>query len=68
MPRKNHQIPHEKQNYVTGCHDKRKFKTEREALSAADYQMLVKPGLELTAYRCDFCGQWHLTRQITRQR
>lgn len=66
MPRKNHQIPHKKQNYVAGCHGKRKFKTEREALAAADYQMLVKPRLELAVYHCDFCNHWHLTRQITR--
>jgi len=60
MPRKNHQIPHEKQNYITGCHGKRKFKTEREALEAADYQMLLKPQLELHVYHCAFCSNWHL--------
>lgn len=68
MPRTNRQIPHQKQNFMTGCQDKRKFKTEKEALAAADYQMLIKPRLELAVYKCDFCGAWHLTRQITRQR
>jgi len=68
MPRKNRQTIHEKQNYVTGCSGKRKFKSEREALKAADYQMLIKPRLELSVYRCDFCGQWHLTRQTIDQK
>lgn len=67
MPRKNRQIPHAKHNFVTGCQGKRQFRSEKEALAAADYQMLVKPQLELAVYHCDFCSNWHLTRQLTRR-
>lgn len=57
-------MPHQKQNYTSGCNGKRRFANEREALAAADYQMLLKPDLELAVYQCQFCGGWHLTRSI----
>lgn len=63
MPRKNRQIPHSPLHFINGCRSKRRFATEREALAAAEYQMLVKMELELAVYKCDLCGGWHLTRQ-----
>lgn len=47
----------------SNCDKKRRFTSEREANKAAEYQMLVKPELELFVYKCDLCGGWHLTRQ-----
>lgn len=63
MPRKNHTPPHQPLRMVIPCGSKRRFPNERQANEAADYQMLVKPELELSTYKCEFCGGWHLTRQ-----
>ncbi len=63
MPRKNNTLFHARFHFISGCQNKRKFRNEREALEAAEYQMLIKPSLELSVYKCDVCGGWHLTRQ-----
>lgn len=62
MPRKNRQIKHGRLVIINNCVLKRKFRNEREAQKAADYQMLINMNLELSVYKCDFCGMWHLTR------
>lgn len=62
MPRRNNTPRHQPLVFKSSC-DKRRFKTEREALAAADYQILIKPELELSVYKCQYCGGWHLTRQ-----
>jgi hypothetical protein len=44
------------------CDEKRKHRSERDALDAASLQMLMHPELDLSVYKCDQCGKWHLTR------
>jgi len=61
MPRKNRTLPHTPFRFTTNCQKKRRFSSEREAKEAADYQMALKPELELTTYKCELCGGWHLT-------
>lgn len=43
------------------CEGKRFFKTEEEALEAADTGMLDDMSVSLGVYRCVTCRQWHLT-------
>lgn len=63
MPRRNKTIPHQPFQFVSACQNKRRFANEREAREAADHQMLLKPDLQLSTYKCELCGGWHLTRQ-----
>jgi len=43
------------------CSGKRFFKTEEEALEAADIRMLENMNRTLGVYQCPTCLQWHLT-------
>ena len=43
------------------CEGKRFFKTEHEALAAADVGMLDNMSVTLGVYQCATCGHWHLT-------
>lgn len=43
------------------CEGKRFFKTEAEALAAADVGMLENMSVTLGVYQCATCGNWHLT-------
>lgn len=43
------------------CSNKRFFKTEQEALEAADFGMLNNMSVSLGVYQCPSCLQWHLT-------
>ena len=43
------------------CSSKRFFKTEAEALEAADIGMLENMSVSLGVYQCPTCFQWHLT-------
>jgi hypothetical protein len=63
MPRRNHQKPHTPFTPAKACSDKRPYRSEREALNAAELQMLAHPALELSVYKCDQCSNWHLTRR-----
>lgn len=66
MPRKNRQIKHIRlERSVNSCDKKRGYKTEKQATSAAELQMLMNQGLELSVYKCDVCSMWHLTRKKT---
>ena len=65
MPRKNSTPKHVPFRFVSNCQAKRRFTSEKEALSAAEHQMLTQPNLELTVYKCELCGGWHLTRRST---
>lgn len=62
MPRHNQQIKHIRL-VSNNCQPKRQFLNEREAIKAAEFQMLIKPNLELSTYQCNICKKWHLTRQ-----
>ena len=63
MPRKNNQIKHTRLMISNNCQPKRQFLNEKEATSAAEYQMLINQNLELSVYKCDTCQKWHLTRR-----
>jgi len=42
---------------------KRKYATEQEALSTAAHQIVTAHAPKnLHAYRCTWCGAWHLTK------
>jgi hypothetical protein len=43
---------------------KRKYETEGEALATAAHQKSTGDAkTELRAYRCNWCGAWHLTKK-----
>lgn len=67
MPRRNYQKPHAPFEPAKSCDQKRKYRSEKDALDAASLQMLIHPSLELTVYKCDQCAFWHLTRQAPRK-
>lgn len=65
MPRQNKTIPHQK--FITkvnfkNCNNKIRHKNEKDAKNVAELQMLQKPNLELSTYKCEICNFWHLTR------
>lgn len=43
------------------CEGKRFFKTEAEALEAADFRMLENMSVTIGVYHCPTCRYWHLT-------
>lgn len=43
------------------CEAKRFFKTEEEALEAADIRMLENMSVTIGIYQCNICNYWHLT-------
>jgi hypothetical protein len=62
MPRKNKIIKYQKISIEKLSCNKRRFRNEREAINAAEIQMLENPRLGLSVYKCDLCAYWHLTR------
>ena len=62
MPRKHQSLPHQRYEAPMTCEEKRRFRTEADALKAAEIQMLTDMQLELHVYQCFHCRQWHLTR------
>lgn len=65
MPRRNKIEKHEPFRLdISNCQKKRHFKSEKEAIFAADFQMLQDMNLELSVYKCSDCNLWHLTRNI----
>lgn len=67
MPRRNKQQKHVPFQFVDATAGKKRFGTERQAQDAADYQMLLKPDLELYVYKSDLDGGWYLTRKAPRE-
>jgi len=64
MPRKNKSTHHQRfSGSIFQC-TKKKYKNEKEAQDAADFQMLENMSLELSVYKCDVCKYWHLTRNV----
>jgi hypothetical protein len=43
------------------CEGKRFFKSEKEALEAADFRMLENMSVTIGIYQCATCRYWHLT-------
>ncbi|MEI6237610.1 MAG: hypothetical protein WCP03_03360 [Candidatus Saccharibacteria bacterium] len=63
MPRQNKTPKYQKTIFnISTCVSKKRYRSESEALKTAEIQMLQNSGLELSAYKCDTCGFWHLTR------
>jgi hypothetical protein len=63
MPRKNNTPPHQLFHFASNCQQKRRYVNEKMAEAAAEHQMLLQYDLELSVYKCDVCGGWHLTRR-----
>lgn len=42
---------------------KLEYKTERKAWLRA-FKLYLKHGLDLSPWKCGWCGQWHLTKQV----
>lgn len=61
MPRRNRTTPHTPYKQSLLPNKKRRFATRQQAQAAAEYQMLLKPQLELYVYK-DIDGGWYLTR------
>ena len=64
MPRKNRTPKHTPFSPASKSRKKTRFSTKKQALDAAEYQMLIKPSLELFVYK-DIDGGWYLTRKTT---
>jgi hypothetical protein len=64
MPRKNSTQPHKIFRFASSCQQKRRYPTEKMAMTAADDQMLIHYDLQLAVYKCESCSGWHLTRQL----
>lgn len=63
MPRKNKVVKHTPFHFTNPEVGKTRYATKQQAEKAADYQMLLKPGLELYVYKSDLDGGWYLTRK-----
>lgn len=63
MPRKNKSTKHIPFQNVDREAGKTRFTSKLAAEKAAEYQMLLKPGLELYVYKSDLDGGWYLTRK-----
>jgi hypothetical protein len=61
MPRRNRAPIHTPFRDLRVPHTKRKFSNKESAQTAAELGMLQTTGLELSIYKCDQCGGWHLT-------
>ncbi len=61
MPRRNKNVKHTPYIFANNEAGKSRYATKREAEQAAEYRMLIKPGLELYVYKSEL-GGWYLTR------
>ncbi len=62
MKKRRLQKPEFRLQALPACDHKRHFKTEAEALEAADLRMLDNMTLTIGIYACPICSHWHLTR------
>jgi hypothetical protein len=63
MPRKNKNVKHTPHTPANPHGAKTRYQTRSEAERAADYRMLLNPGLDLYVYQSPDDGGWYLTRQ-----
>lgn len=63
MPRRNKRPIHAPFTFASKCQTKRRFDGKIQAESAAKYQNVLDANVELSTYRCELCGGWHLTRR-----
>lgn len=63
MPRKNKNVKHTPYTHVNHEAGKTRYASKHEAEKAAEYRMLITPGIELFVYKSDFDGGWYLTRK-----
>lgn len=61
MPRRNNTPGSIRKPHAQPCAHKRRFRNEQETKNAIDDATLRDPSLQLSIYRCDYCGGWHLT-------
>ena len=73
MPRRNQPKKHQKTLHIASptpdvasmlhlvCREKRRFRTEKQAIYDAETRMLADLQLELDVYQCPVCRGWHLT-------
>lgn len=62
MSRKNKIIKHQPFSADKFVCTKRRYRNEKQAQKAAELQMLENMNINLSIYKCDLCGYWHLTR------
>jgi hypothetical protein len=62
VPRRNKIVKHQLFSKDSLVCNKRRFRGEKEAEEAAEFQMLENMNINLSIYKCDLCGYWHLTR------
>jgi hypothetical protein len=60
--KKRYQKPAFNPKIITSCDRKRHFKTEQDALDAAELRMLDNMTITIGVYECSICHHWHLTR------
>jgi len=64
MPRKNRTDKHRLLSIEKFDCNKQRYQNSKLAQKAAEYQMLENMTIELSVYKCDLCGYWHLTRSV----
>lgn len=52
---------HKEYKFSLPCEGKNQYKTQKDAVDAADFHMLENMNIELDVYECDVCGYWHMT-------
>ena len=62
MPRKNRVVKHQPLSIDKYDCDKKRYQNDRQAQDAAGLQMLENMNINLSIYKCDLCGYWHLTK------
>ena len=54
---------HKEYTPLLPCEGKNQYKTEAEAVDAAEFHMLEDMTVELAVYQCHVCSYWHMTSQ-----
>jgi hypothetical protein len=65
MPRRQKPIKHLPFQPNMSCEQKRRFKSENEALKALELAELMDVHVTLYTYQCPYCQGWHLSSKKT---
>lgn len=49
---------------ITNCQNKKWYKTEAQALAASEDRMFDNMTASIGTYKCNICGNWHLTSLV----